>query len=77
MPRWGKTPSFPQILPPVHEDDGLLLCRAIPRWPETEPTGTLREAQIVIESDRPPSVFGGRTPDEVYATQANEEKLAA
>jgi hypothetical protein len=23
------------------------------------------------------SVFGGRTPDEVYATQANEEKLAA
>ena len=27
--------------------------------------------------DRPHSVFGGRTPDEVYATQANEEKLAA
>ena len=23
------------------------------------------------------SVFGGRTPDEVYATQVNEEKLAA
>ncbi len=28
-------------------------------------------------ADRPHSVFGGRTPDEVYATQANEEKLAA
>jgi putative transposase len=28
-------------------------------------------------TDRPHSVFGGRTPDEVYATQANEEKLAA
>ena len=26
---------------------------------------------------RPHSAFGGRTPDEVYATQANEEKLAA
>ena len=29
------------------------------------------------DADRPHSVFGGRTPDEVYATQANEEKLAA
>jgi putative transposase len=29
-------------------------------------------------ADRPHSVFGGgRTPDEVYATQTNEEKLAA
>ena len=28
-------------------------------------------------ADRPHSAFGGRTPDEVYATQANEEKLAA
>jgi transposase InsO family protein len=28
-------------------------------------------------ADRPHSVFGGRTPDEVYAMQANEEKLAA
>jgi len=28
-------------------------------------------------TDRPHSAFGGRTPDEVYATQANEEKLAA
>src|ERR1700689_2229126 len=28
-------------------------------------------------ADRPHSTFGGRTPDEVYATQANEEKLAA
>jgi putative transposase len=28
-------------------------------------------------ADRPHSVFGGRTPDEAYATQANEEKLAA
>ena len=28
-------------------------------------------------ADRPHSVFAGRTPDEVYATQANEEKLAA
>ncbi len=28
-------------------------------------------------ADRPHSVFGGRTPDEVYATQATEEKLAA
>jgi putative transposase len=27
--------------------------------------------------DRPHSAFGGRTPDKVYATQANEEKLAA
>ena len=26
---------------------------------------------------RPHSSFGGRTPDEVYATQASEEKLAA
>ena len=28
-------------------------------------------------TDRPHSTFGGRTPDEVYATQADEEKLAA
>ena len=28
-------------------------------------------------ADRPHSVFAGRTPDEVYATQASEEKLAA
>src|SRR6476620_7526668 len=28
-------------------------------------------------ADRPHSAFGGRTPEEVYATQANEEKLAA
>ncbi len=28
-------------------------------------------------TDRPHSVFGGRTPDEVYATRAIEEKLAA
>ncbi len=28
-------------------------------------------------ADRPHSAFDGRTPDEVYATQANEEKLAA
>src|SRR5674476_598817 len=28
-------------------------------------------------TDRPHSAFAGRTPDEVYATQANEEKLAA
>jgi putative transposase len=28
-------------------------------------------------ADRPHSAFGGRTPDEVYARQANEEKLAA
>ena len=28
-------------------------------------------------ADRPHSVFAGRTPDEVYATQANQEKLAA
>ncbi len=28
-------------------------------------------------ADRPHSALGGRTPDEVYATQANEEKLAA
>ena len=28
-------------------------------------------------ADRPHSVFGGRTPDEVYTTQANKEKLAA
>jgi putative transposase len=28
-------------------------------------------------SDRPHSALAGRTPDEVYATQANEEKLAA
>jgi putative transposase len=28
-------------------------------------------------TDRPHSAFGGRTPDEVYARQANEEKLAA
>jgi putative transposase len=27
--------------------------------------------------DRPHSAFCGRTPDEVYATQADEEKLAA
>lgn len=27
--------------------------------------------------DRPHSAFGGRTPDDVYATQANEEKRAA
>ena len=42
------------------------------------------EAKIGIEcwlgyynADRPHSVFGGRTPDEVYATQASEQKLAA
>ena len=28
-------------------------------------------------ADRPHAAFGGRTPHEVYATQANEEKLAA
>ena len=28
-------------------------------------------------TNRPHSAFAGRTPDEVYATQANEEKLAA
>jgi hypothetical protein len=28
-------------------------------------------------ADRPHSAFAGRTPKEVYATQANEEKLAA
>jgi len=28
-------------------------------------------------ADRPHSALGGRTPDEVYATQASEEKLAA
>src|SRR5207247_3247268 len=28
-------------------------------------------------TDRRHSAFGGRTPDEVYARQANEEKLAA
>ena len=28
-------------------------------------------------ADRPHSAFGGRTPDEAYATQASEEKLAA
>jgi len=28
-------------------------------------------------SDRQHSTFGGRTPDEVYAMQENEEKLAA
>jgi putative transposase len=27
--------------------------------------------------ERPHSTFGGRTPDEVYATHENEEKLAA
>ncbi len=28
-------------------------------------------------ADRPHSAFGGRTPDEAYATQVHEEKLAA
>jgi len=28
-------------------------------------------------TDRPHSTFARRTPDEVYATQENEEKLAA
>ncbi len=28
-------------------------------------------------ADWPHSVFGGRTPDEVYATQATKKKLAA
>ena len=28
-------------------------------------------------ADRPHSVFAGKTPDEVYATQATEERLAA
>ena len=28
-------------------------------------------------AERPHSAFAGRTPDEVYATQANQEKLAA
>jgi len=28
-------------------------------------------------ADRPHSAFGGKTPDEVYATQTNQEKLAA
>ena len=28
-------------------------------------------------AERPHSAFAGRTPDEVYATQANHEKLAA
>ena len=34
-------------------------------------------ATLYYNADRPHSVFGGRTPDEVYATQATEEKLAA
>jgi hypothetical protein len=31
----------------------------------------------VKEKDRPHSTFNGRTPDEVYAMQESEEKLAA
>ena len=31
----------------------------------------------LYNTDRPHSTFGGRTPDEVSATQANEQKLAA
>ena len=31
----------------------------------------------LYNADRPHSTFGGRTPDEVYAMQENEEKLAA
>ena len=38
-----------------------------------------RDAERIeyYNTDRPHSAFAGRTPDEVYATQANEEKLAA
>ena len=39
-------------------------------------TGTCRWVGY-YNADRPHSVFGGRTPDEVYAMQANKEKLAA
>src|SRR5205809_583419 len=49
-----------------------------------QPKGPGSEARTGIgcwigfyNADRPHSAFGGRTPDEVYAKQANEEKLAA
>ena len=66
-----------------------LLGRAVARWPGRECVflnafETGGEAKIGIEcwigyynADRPHSVFGGRTPDEAYATQASEQKLAA
>ena len=46
---------------------------------------TGREAQSAIacwiarspDADRPHSALGSKTPDEVYATQPSEEKLAA
>jgi putative transposase len=45
-------------------------------------TGSEARARIghwigYYNADRPNSAFAGRTPDEVYATQANEEKLVA
>jgi len=43
---------------------------------EAEP-GSIRFGSAYYNADRPHSTFGGRTPDEVYATQANQEKLAA
>jgi hypothetical protein len=46
------------------------------RQPGSKRTGIGRWAAC-YNADRPHSVFGGRTPDEVYATQTNEEKLAA
>ena len=32
---------------------------------------------VGISTNRPHSTFGGKAPDEVYAMQADEEKLAA
>ena len=36
-----------------------------------------RSQALLYNADRPHSAFNGRTPDEVYATQETEEKLAA
>ena len=52
-------------------------CSSTPSRPAArhEPGSDAGSATTI--ADRPHSAFGGRTPDEVYATQENEEKLAA
>ncbi len=65
--------GFPHLS--AHRDRTAATCRS---------PGTGSDARTGIggwigyyNADRPHSAFAGRTPDEVYATQENEEKLVA
>ena len=51
----------------------------VPQCLRDRQRGTVRDRSLdqLYNADRPHSAFAGRTPDEVYATRASEEKLAA